>query len=152
MRCPRCQHAESKVIDSRPSAENDSIRRRRECESCNFRFTTYERIESEMPQVVKRDGRRVPYDRESIVAGVRKACEKRPISTDQIHALIDEVERIILERGESEVPSTFIGEKVMEGLHGLDDVAYVRFASVYRSFRDAEDFLQELKQFLDKPR
>ncbi|MEK6608231.1 MAG: transcriptional regulator NrdR [Myxococcota bacterium] len=152
MRCPRCQHGDDKVIDSRPSQEGESIRRRRECERCAHRFTTYERIESEMPLVVKRDGTRAPYSRDNILGGVRKACEKRPIASDRIAALVDDVERAVLDRGEPEVPSTFIGERVMERLRELDDVAYVRFASVYRSFRDAEDFLTELKHFLDKSR
>lgn len=152
MRCPRCRHDESKVTDSRASADNDAIRRRRECEKCEYRFTTYEHIEAEMPLVVKRNGGRQPFDREKIVAGVRKACEKRPVSADQVETLVEAVERTVLDRGEPEVPSTFVGEQVMERLRDVDDVAYVRFASVYRSFRDAEDFLKELKQFLDKRR
>ena len=115
-------------------------------------FPARERIESEMPLVVKRDGTRAPYNRDNILGGVRKACEKRPIASDRIAALVDDVERAVLDRGEPEVPSTFIGERVMERLRELDDVAYVRFASVYRSFRDAEDFLTELKHFLDKSR
>lgn len=139
-------------MDSRASAEGDAIRRRRECEACGYRFTTYEHVEAETPQVAKRDGRRVAFDRERIVTGVRKACEKRPVSAEQIEALVQAVERAVLDRGEPEVPSTFVGEQVMERLRDLDDVAYVRFASVYRSFRDAEDFIKELKQFLDKRR
>lgn len=150
MRCPRCRHAESKVIDSRASAEADVIRRRRECEKCEYRFTTYEHVEAEMPLVVKRNGGRQPFDREKILLGVRKACEKRPVAAERIEAVVEAVERAVVDRGEPEVPSTVVGEQVMQQLREVDDVAYVRFASVYRSFRDAEDFLKELKQFLDK--
>ena len=124
------------------------MRRRRECERCNMRFTTYERLEAELPMVIKKDGRREPFDRIKILHGIQKACEKRPIGTDTIDDIIN---RIVLwgqEVGKSEVESSLIGEKVMEALHALDEVAYVRFASVYRSFRDIGEFMDELKEIL----
>ena len=149
MRCPFCKRDDSKVLDSRESAEGTVTRRRRECLSCRKRFTTYERVEELMPLVVKKDGRREPYDREKLIAGLSKAVEKRPVSMDQLEALVAEVESRVLERGEKEVPSSVVGEEVMRRLRALDQVAYVRFASVYRSFRDIEEFMDELKGLLD---
>jgi len=148
MKCPFCAHGENKVIDSRISKDGDAIRRRRECLGCGKRFTTYEFVEEVLPMVVKKDGRREPFDRTKIRAGVKKACEKRPISTDAIETLVDKVERACQEFQGKEIPSSVIGEKIMEELHALDGVAYVRFASVYRQFRDVNDFLEELKDLL----
>jgi transcriptional repressor NrdR len=148
MRCPFCAHTENKVIDSRLSKDGDAIRRRRECLGCAKRFTTYEFVEEVLPMVVKKDGRREPFDRTKIRAGIKKACEKRPISTDAIEAVVDRVERACQEFQDKEIPSTAIGEKIMQELQGLDAVAYVRFASVYRQFRDVGDFLEELKDLL----
>ena len=149
MRCPFCKRDDSKVLDSRESAEGTVTRRRRECLGCRKRFTTYERVEELMPLVVKKDGRREPYDREKLISGLQKAVEKRPVSMDQLEALVAEVEARVLERGEKEVPSSLFGEEVMRRLRALDQVAYVRFASVYRSFRDIEEFMDELKGLLD---
>lgn len=149
MRCPFCKRDDSKVLDSRESAEGTVTRRRRECLGCHKRFTTYERVEELMPLVVKKDGRREPYDREKLISGLQKAVEKRPVSMEQLETLVAEVEARILERGEKEVPSSLIGEEVMRRLRTLDQVAYVRFASVYRSFRDIEEFMDELKGLLD---
>ena len=149
MRCPFCKRDDSKVLDSRESAEGTVTRRRRECLSCHKRFTTYERVEELMPLVVKKDGRREPYDREKLISGLQKAVEKRPVSMDQLEALVADVEAKVLERGEKEVPSSLVGEEVMRRLRALDQVAYVRFASVYRSFRDIEEFMDELKGLLD---
>ena len=149
MRCPFCKRDDSKVLDSRESAEGAVTRRRRECLGCHKRFTTYERVEELMPLVVKKDGRREPYDREKLISGLQKAVEKRPVSMDQLEALVAEVEARVLERGEKEVPSSLLGEEVMRRLRALDQVAYVRFASVYRSFRDIEEFMDELKGLLD---
>ena len=155
MKCPFCGAAEDRVVDSRASKDNAIIRRRRECESCHKRFTTYERIEETMPLVVKKDGRREPFDRQKIIVGLKKACEKRPISITEIETLIEEIEHQLMESGEKEIASTAIGEKVMARLHRLDEVAYVRFASVYRSFRDLNEFMSELEDLVgrkDKPR
>ena len=149
MRCPFCKRDDSKVLDSRESAEGTVTRRRRECLGCRKRFTTYERVEELMPLVVKKDGRREPYDREKLISGLQKAVEKRPVSMDQLEALVADVESRVLERGEKEVPSSLVGEEVMRRLRALDQVAYVRFASVYRSFRDIEEFMDELKGLLD---
>ncbi|HZX40446.1 MAG TPA: transcriptional regulator NrdR [Myxococcaceae bacterium] len=149
MRCPFCKRDDSKVLDSRESAEGTVTRRRRECLGCHKRFTTYERVEELMPLVVKKDGRREPYDREKLISGLQKAVEKRPVSMEQLEHLVAEVEACILERGEKEVPSSLLGEEVMRRLRALDQVAYVRFASVYRSFRDIEEFMDELKGLLD---
>ena len=149
MRCPFCKRDDSKVLDSRESAEGTVTRRRRECLGCHKRFTTYERVEELMPLVVKKDGRREPYDREKLISGLQKAVEKRPVSMDQLEALVAEVEARVVERGEKEVPSSLLGEEVMRRLRALDQVAYVRFASVYRSFRDIEEFMDELKGLLD---
>jgi transcriptional repressor NrdR len=144
MKCPFCAHGENKVIDSRISKDGDAIRRRRECLGCGKRFTTYEFVEEVLPMVVKKDGRREPFDRTKIRAGIKKACEKRPISTDTIEALVDNVQRACQEFQGKEIPSSVIGEKIMRELQTLDGVAYVRFASVYRQFRDVSDFLEEL--------
>src|SRR5689334_20630403 len=136
MKCPFCGHPESNVVDSRVSATGELIRRRRSCESCQRRFTTYERIDEVLPTVVKKDGRRERFDRQKLVAGLRIACNKRPVSVEQIDAIADAVERDIQDRGEKEVASSILGELVMAKLRQADEVAYVRFASVYRSFRD----------------
>ncbi|MBU1151168.1 MAG: transcriptional regulator NrdR [Deltaproteobacteria bacterium RBG_16_58_17] len=148
MKCPFCAHGENKVIDSRISKDGDAIRRRRECLGCGKRFTTYEFVEEVLPMVVKKDGRREPFDRTKIRAGIKKACEKRPISTDAIETLVDNVERACQEFQGKEIPSSVIGENIMRELQTLDGVAYVRFASVYRQFRDVSDFLEELKDLL----
>lgn len=148
MKCPFCAYGESKVIDSRISKDGDAIRRRRECLGCGRRFTTYEFVEEVWPVVVKKDGRREPFDRLKIRAGIKKACEKRPISTDAIEAVVNRVERFCQEYPDKEVPSSAIGERIMQELQSLDGVAYVRFASVYRQFRDVGDFVEELKDLL----
>jgi len=150
MKCPYCPETETKVIDSRVSKMGGEIRRRRECERCGRRFTTYERVEEPLPSVVKKDGRREAFDRMKIAAGIRKACEKRPVSTDTIEEVINRIEQWALEQGEKEIPSSVIGEKVMKELQRLDEVAYVRFASVYRSFKDINEFMSELKDLLGK--
>lgn len=144
MRCPFCGHLEDKVIESRAGGVGDVVRRRRECESCARRFTTYERVEDVLPTVVKKDGRREPYERQKLIRGLRIACNKRPVSTDQIETVVDTIERDVQESGRREVTSSELGEQVMRHLRGLDEVAYVRFASVYRSFRDIDEFLTEL--------
>jgi transcriptional repressor NrdR len=148
MRCPFCHEAENRVIDSRLSKDSNMIRRRRECERCNRRFTTYERVEEMMPLVVKKDGRRESYDRLKIINGLKRACEKRPVSIDSIEMIADRIERIIQEGGEKEIPSSVIGEALMRELHDTDPVAYVRFASVYRSFKDINEFMVELEELL----
>ncbi|MFY0575246.1 transcriptional regulator NrdR [Cystobacter fuscus] len=148
MRCPFCQDPENKVIDSRESHEGSVIRRRRECLQCKRRFTTYERVEEIYPLIVKKDGRRETFDRDKLLAGLQKACEKRPVSADQLEETLVAVERLLQGVGEKEVPSSVIGEEVMRRLHALDEVAYVRFASVYRSFRDITEFMAELKDLL----
>src|SRR5262245_41130580 len=135
MRCPFCRHRENRVVDSRMSADGSTIRRRRVCSSCKRRFTTYERVEDTPTMVIKKDNRREPYDRNKIIAGLTKACEKRPVSTETIAEISDRIEAAVAERGASEIPSSFIGTAVMNELHRIDQVAYVRFASVYRSFK-----------------
>jgi transcriptional repressor NrdR len=145
MKCPFCAGAENRVIDSRISKEGNAIRRRRECDDCGKRFTTYEFVEEVLPMVVKKDGRREPFDRNKILVGIKKACEKRPISVDIMEETADRIEQACQEFQAKEIPSSVIGEKVMSELHDLDEVAYVRFASVYRQFRDANEFLQELE-------
>ncbi len=145
MKCPFCASAENRVIDSRISKEGNAIRRRRECAQCGKRFTTYEFVEEVLPMVVKKDGRREPFDRSKILAGIKKACEKRPISIDVIEETVERIERACQEIQAKEIPSSVIGEKVMAELHDLDEVAYVRFASVYRQFRDVNEFLEELE-------
>src|SRR5919197_4856558 len=149
MRCPFCQDPENKVIDSRESQEGSVIRRRRECLSCSRRFTTYERVEELMPLIAKKDGRREGYNRDKVLAGLQKACEKRPVSAEQLEQLVDNLERNLQESGEKEVPSSLVGEQVMRRLQDLDEVAYVRFASVYRSFGDVSEFMRELKDLID---
>lgn len=150
MKCPICSHFDTRVVDSRLTKDGEIIRRRRECESCSHRFTTFEKIEETFPMVVKKDSRRENYDRDKILSGIKKACEKRPISIEAMEQLLDSVEKIIQDRGEKEIDSTFIGERVMEELRKLDQVAYVRFASVYRSFQDITEFMAELRGLLDK--
>ncbi|HET58154.1 MAG TPA: transcriptional repressor NrdR [Deltaproteobacteria bacterium] len=148
MKCPFCSNSENKVIDSRLSKDGNSIRRRRECLACSRRFTTYEYVEDVIPVVIKKDGRREPFDRVKILSGLKKACEKRAISMDSIEAVVDRVEEFCQESQLKEIPSSVIGEKIMEELHRLDGVAYVRFASVYRQFKDVNDFMEELKDVL----
>jgi transcriptional repressor NrdR len=148
MKCPFCTGSENKVIDSRLSKEGNAIRRRRECLGCGRRFTTYEVVEDVLPVIVKKDGRRETFDRSKIRTGLKKACEKRPISADAIDAIVEQVEMACQEFQGKEIPSSVIGEKIMRELHRLDGVAYVRFASVYRQFRDVNDFIDELKDFL----
>ena len=148
MNCPFCTHADTRVVDSRLGREGNNIRRRRECEKCNKRFTTYERVEEMLPLVVKKDSRREPFDRQKIVAGMQRACEKRPVSIGVIEQFVDRFEQSLQESGEKEIPSTRIGEAVMTALHEIDQVAYVRFASVYREFRDINEFMSELTEIL----
>jgi transcriptional repressor NrdR len=148
MKCPFCADLENKVIDSRVSNQGAVIRRRRECLGCERRFTTYERVEEILPMVVKKDGRRETFDRQKVVAGIQLACQKRPVSAEQIDAIVDGIERRLQEMGEKEVPSSVIGESVMRELSRLDEVAYVRFASVYRSFKDLGEFMSELKELI----
>ena len=150
MKCPYCNHENTRVIDSRPAEDNNSIRRRRACDVCNKRFTTYEKIETIPLIVIKKDDNREAYDRGKIEAGVLRACHKRPVSADSINLLVDEVETEIFNREEKEVNSRVIGELVMNKLKDLDAVAYVRFASVYREFKDINTFMDELKKVLDK--
>ena len=150
MKCPFCGHAENKVIDSRISKDGKAIRRRRECLGCQRRFTTYEFVEDILPMVVKKDGRRETFDRMKIRNGVMKACEKRPISMESMEKIVENVEQACQEFQGEEIPSTVIGEKVMNELKALDGVAYVRFASVYRQFRDVGEFMTELKDLLSK--
>lgn len=147
MMCPFCRHGDSKVIDSRAS-QKFVIRRRRECLSCGRRFTTYEKIEESPLKVIKKDGSRVPFDRERIRAGLEKACYKRPVSEDQIERIVCDVEADIYENFDREVPSRYIGEKVFSALREVDQVAFVRFASVYREFKDVNDFVEELEPML----
>jgi len=144
VRCPFCGHTESSVVDSRVSTTGELTRRRRSCDGCQRRFTTYERVEEILPTVVKKDGRRERFERQKLVSGLRIACNKRPVSVEQIEAITDAIERDIQEREEKEIASSLIGEKVMARLREADEVAYVRFASVYRSFRDIDEFLAEL--------
>ena len=150
MKCPFCSSENTRVIDSRPAADNNSIRRRRMCDECGKRFTTYEKVETIPLIVIKKDNNREQYDRAKIEAGVLRACHKRPISANDINKLIDEVETEIFSREEKEIPSDEIGEIVMDKIKDLDDVAYVRFASVYREFKDVNTFMSELKKMLDK--
>ena len=145
MKCPICDHPESRVVDSRVSQSDSATRRRRECLSCNSRFTTYERIEEIWPKVVKKDGRRESYIREKVAAGIQLACQKRPIAAAAADKVVQAVELRILAHGESEIESSLIGHWVMEELKQLDKIAYIRFASVYREFQDAEEFVKELR-------
>ena len=148
MRCPGCTGMENKVIDSRLNKEGTVIRRRRECLSCSERFTTYEKLERSLPLLIKKDSRREEFDRDKIIDGVKKACQKRPVSIKDIEELVDRVEQYLQELGEKEVSAVKIGEKVISEIYNLDDVAYVRFASVYRSFKDVNEFMVELKEVL----
>lgn len=150
MRCPFCQNMDDRVIDSRLSKDGDMIRRRRECSHCQRRFTTYERVEETLPLVIKKDGRRETFDRGKILAGLQRACEKRPISVEVLEKMIDRIEQRLQDAGEREVHSREIGEQIMQELQNLDEVAYVRFASVYRSFKDVNEFMNEVKELLEK--
>jgi len=150
MKCPFCGEIDNKVIDSRLSKDGDVIRRRRECLVCSRRFTTYEHIEEIPVMLIKKDGRREAFSREKLRSGIQKACQKRNISINIIDKFLDELERDLRETGEKEIPSHKIGEKVMAKLHEIDDVAYVRFASVYREFKDVNDFVSELKSLLSE--
>ena len=148
MRCPFCRFSDSRVLDSRPTVEGDSIRRRRECGGCGKRFTTYEKADEPLLVVVKKDNRREPFDRQKLLRGLIVACQKRPVSTERLEAIVDSIERDLRNLMEPEVKSEYIGELVMNQLRDIDEVSYVRFASVYREFRDAESFMQELKDLL----
>ena len=150
MRCPFCGHDEDKVIDSRPSDEGSAIRRRRECLTCGSRFTTYEKIENLPLLVIKKDGSRQPFDRDKLISGILKSCEKRPVSTAQIESLVSSIEAQHQNALKREISSREIGEMVMEGLKQIDEVAYVRFASVYRQFKEINSFLHELNEILNK--
>jgi transcriptional repressor NrdR len=150
MKCPFCSHTEDKVIDSRSSNEDKSVRRRRECLKCKKRFTTYEYIEEVPLMVIKKDGRREAFDRNKIISGILKACEKRPVSMEKVEAVVDRVEKELQKSFDKEVKAHVIGEFVMDSLHKIDEVAYVRFASVYRQFKDINHFMKELKDLLGK--
>ncbi|MBQ7174110.1 MAG: transcriptional repressor NrdR [Lachnospiraceae bacterium] len=148
MKCPYCSSDDTKVIDSRPADDNTSIRRRRQCEACGKRFTTYEKLETMPLMVIKKDNSRESYDRSKIEAGVVTSCHKRPVSTEQISRMIDEIENEVFAMGEKEIPTSVIGEKVMKRLKDMDEVAYVRFASVYREFKDVNTFIDEIGKLL----
>lgn len=148
MKCPFCGSPDTRVVDSRLNKEGNAIRRRRECSRCERRCTTFERVEEALPLVIKKDGRRQPFDRLKVIAGIQRACEKRPVSIATIEKIVDQIERQLQESGEREVESSRIGQAVMEALHALDQVAYVRFASVYRQFKDINEFMAELKDIL----
>ena len=148
MKCPFCNAADTRVIDSRPADDNASIRRRRQCETCGKRFTTYEKLETMPLMIVKKDNSREPYDRSKIEAGIIRSCHKRPVSSEQISNLVDQIENALFAKEEREISSSVIGELVMEKLKDLDPVAYVRFASVYREFKDVNTFMDELKKLL----
>lgn len=150
MKCPFCLHEDDKVIDSRSSNEGKSVRRRRECLKCKKRFTTYEYIEEVPLMVIKKDGRRESFDRNKIISGILKACEKRPVSVEKVEALVDRVEKELQKSFDKEVKAGVIGELAMDSLHKIDEVAYVRFASVYRQFKDINQFMKELKDLLSK--
>lgn len=150
MKCPFCGHPDSKVVDSRPDKGGAAIRRRRECENCTKRFTTHERIEEMLPLICKKDGRREPFDRLKVISGIKKACEKRPVSIEEIERMADRLETRLQESSEREVPASQVGEWIMKELHDTDEVAYVRFASVYRSFKDISEFMDELQELLKK--
>lgn len=152
MRCPYCENEDSKVIDSRHTEDGRAIRRRRECESCGRRFTTYEKVEEVILMVIKRDGRREAFDRAKLLNGIIRACEKRPVSLAEMEKIVEEIERGLNNMMEKEVDSTFIGELVMERLQVLDEVAYVRFASVYRQFTDINTFVSEIEKLLTNKR
>ena len=150
MRCPFCAHLEDKVVDSREGKDGRVIRRRRECLKCAKRFTSYERIDEIPLMVIKKDDRREPYDRNKILGGLRRACEKRPVSASDLDSITDEIEALLQDSPEREIATRAIGEKVMERLRTLDTVAYVRFASVYRQFQDVDQFMRELKEILEQ--
>lgn len=147
MRCPSCGHLEDKVVDSRPSKDGMSIRRRRECQECGTRFTSYEHIELAFPSIIKKDGTREEYDREKLKRGIKIACNKLPISHDEIEALVGRIERSLTEQNQNELPAELLGQTVMDELQSFDPVAYIRFASVYREFDTIEQFLRELNRF-----
>lgn len=149
MRCPFCSAIEDKVVDTRPSDNEQVIRRRRECAACSRRFTTYERVDEVLPLVIKKDGRRESFDRAKVVSGLKKACSKRPVPVEVLEAAADKIERAMEEAGEKEIPSSRIGDAVMAALRDIDEVAYVRFASVYRSFRDVNELMSELQTLVD---
>ena len=148
MRCPFCNHIEDKVIDSRQSKDADVIRRRRECLKCEGRFTSYERIENILPHVIKKDNSRVLFDRQKILQGLERACEKRPVSVESREELATKIEKSLQATGEKEISSSFIGEQIMDYLKEIDQVAYVRFASVYRQFKDIKEFMQEINDIV----
>jgi transcriptional repressor NrdR len=148
MRCPYCSNTEDKVVDTRPSEDEQMIRRRRECIGCGRRFTTYERVAEEMPMVVKKDARREPYDRKKLRGGLHKACDKRPVSAERIDLMIDEIERSLRELGEKEVASSKLGDAVLSRLRAIDDVAYLRFASVYLPFKNAGEIMDEVQRLI----
>lgn len=150
MKCPFCGTVEDKVIDSRTTKEGDAIRRRRECLQCGKRFTSYERVEDIIPMVVKKDGRRESFDRIKMLSGLKRACEKRPISVDMLEGVIDSVEKKLVGLGVKEIPSTWVGEEVMSSLRDMDKVAYVRFASVYRQFKDINELMDEVKNLFEQ--
>ena len=152
MKCPYCSQIDNKVIDSRMTKEGNAVRRRRECLGCKHRFTTYERVEALPLVLIKKDGRRETFDRTKVLVGMQKACQKRNISINTLEEFVDELERELQEMGEKEIPASVVGERIMTKLHELDDVAYVRFASVYREFKDINDFMSELKDLLDAPK
>ncbi|OIO31826.1 MAG: transcriptional regulator NrdR [Nitrospirae bacterium CG_4_10_14_3_um_filter_44_29] len=150
MKCPFCGNSEDKVIDSRTSKEGDAIRRRRECLKCGKRFTSYERVEDIVPMVVKKDGRREPFDRPKILKGLEKACEKRPVSVELLEGIVDSIEKKLINLGVKEIQSAWVGEEVMSSLRELDKVAYVRFASVYRQFKDISELMNEVKTLFEQ--
>ena len=152
MRCPFCSQIEDKVVDTRPSDGDQVVRRRRECTSCGRRFTTYERIDEILPLVVKKDGRREPFDRAKILTGLKKSCAKRPVPVESLDAVVDKIERELVEASEKEIPSSRIGDAVMAELRDIDDVAYVRFASVYWPFRDLGELMTEIKNLVERRR
>lgn len=151
MKCPFCGHLDNKVIDSRLSQGGEVTRRRRECDTCTRRYTTYERVEEVLPLVVKKDGRREPFDRMKVIGGLRRACEKRPVSSEALERIVDTIEREMVDSGEKEIDVSVIGERCMEALRQTDPVAYVRFASVYRSFKDIHEFMGALSTLLKHP-
>lgn len=150
MKCPFCTDFDNKVVDSRLSGESDVIRRRRECLACGRRFTTYERVEDILPMVIKKDGRREAFDRKKVLAGIKTACQKRPVPVAVMEEIVERIEKSVQDKGDKEIDSSTIGETVMLELNDLDEVAYVRFASVYRSFKDINEFMDELKDMLEE--
>ncbi|MCP3876067.1 MAG: transcriptional repressor NrdR [Desulfobacteraceae bacterium] len=150
MKCPFCGKLNTRVVDSRPGKIEFEVRRRRECQACTQRFTTYERVEQIPIIIVKKDNRREEFNREKVLTGIKKACEKRAISINQIEETVDTIERDLRETNDREIPSNIVGEKIIDALKQIDDVAYVRFASVYREFKDVDDFIQELKGLISK--